>query len=126
MLRFNQKIMNLVLVESPAKAKTIEKYLGKDFKVRATLGHVIDLPKSKLAVDLENGYQPEFEVIKGKGALLKKLKKEISKDGVVYLAMDPDREGEAIAYHAAQGLKLKDPKRVAFNEITKSAVSTLR
>lgn len=114
--------MNLVLVESPAKAKTIEKYLGKDYKVYATLGHVIDLPKSSLAVDVDKGYEPEFVTIKGKAALLKKLKKEVPKDGNVYLAMDPDREGEAIAYHAAQGLKLKNAKRITFNEITKNAV----
>ncbi|HRI05461.1 MAG TPA: type I DNA topoisomerase [Candidatus Dojkabacteria bacterium] len=114
--------MNLVLVESPAKAKTIEKYLGKDYKVYATLGHVIDLPKSSLAVDVDKGYEPDFVTIKGKAALLKKLKKEVPKDGNVYLAMDPDREGEAIAYHAAQGLKLKNAKRITFNEITKNAV----
>ncbi|MBI2356634.1 type I DNA topoisomerase [Candidatus Dojkabacteria bacterium] len=114
--------MNLVLVESPAKAKTIEKYLGKEYKVFATLGHVIDLPKNKLAVDVDNGYKPDFVTIKGKGTLLTKLRKEVPKDGSVYLAMDPDREGEAIAYHAAQALKLKDPKRITFNEITKDAV----
>jgi DNA topoisomerase I len=115
-------IMNLVLVESPAKAKTIEKYLGKEYKVLATLGHVIDLPSNKLSVDVDNGYKPEFSTIKGKAALIKKLKKEVDKDGIVYLAMDPDREGEAIAYHASQALKLKSPKRISFNEITKSAV----
>ncbi|KKR06365.1 MAG: topoisomerase protein [candidate division WS6 bacterium GW2011_GWF2_39_15] len=114
--------MNLVLVESPAKAKTIEKYLGKDFKVFATLGHVIDLPKNKLAVDVDKGYEPEFVTIKGKAALIRKLKKEVPKDGDVYLAMDPDREGEAIAYHAAQSLKIKNPKRITFHEITKNAV----
>lgn len=115
--------MNLVLVESPAKAKTINKYLGKDFKVKATVGHIIDLPKNKIGVDVEKKYKPEFEIIKGKGELVKKLKKEIPKDGKVYLAMDPDREGEAIAWHTASALKLKDANRITFNEITKDAVN---
>lgn len=114
--------MNLVLVESPAKAKTIEKYLGKDFKVKATVGHIIDLPKNSLGVDLENNFEPQFTIIKGKGEVVKKIKKEIPKDGKVYLAMDPDREGEAIAWHAATALKLKAINRITFNEITKSAV----
>lgn len=114
--------MNLVLVESPAKAKTIEKYLGKEYKVLATVGHIIDLPSSKLSVDVDNGYKPEFSIIDKKKDLVRKLKKQVDKDGTVYLAMDPDREGEAIAYHTSQALKLKDPKRVSFNEITKSAV----
>jgi DNA topoisomerase I len=113
---------NLVIVESPAKAKTIEKYLGKDFSVMATIGHVIDLPKSKLAVDIDNGYKPEFTTIKGKGTVISKLKKAVPKEGKVYLAMDPDREGEAIAWHVAEALRLKSPKRVVFHEITKDAV----
>jgi DNA topoisomerase-1 len=116
--------VNLVLVESPAKAKTIEKYLGKEYKVKATVGHIIDLPKNKLGVDVDHKYEPEFETIKGKAELVKKLKKDIPKDGKVFLAMDPDREGEAIAWHTATALKLKNPLRVSFNEITKDAVTT--
>ncbi|MCA9375270.1 DNA topoisomerase I, partial [Candidatus Dojkabacteria bacterium] len=115
---------NLVIVESPSKAKTIEKYLGKGYKVMATVGHVIDLPKNKLSVDIEHSYQPEFTTIRGKGTIIKKLKKELptAKQGKVYLAMDPDREGEAIAWHVSQALKLTKPKRIVFHEITKSAV----
>jgi DNA topoisomerase I len=115
---------NLVIVESPAKAKTIEKYLGKDYKVLATVGHIIDLPKNRIAVDFEHAYKPEFVTIKGKGEVIKKLKKAVPKKGDVYLAMDPDREGEAIAWHTADALKLKSPKRVVFHEITKDAVLT--
>lgn len=114
---------NLVIVESPSKAKTIEKYLGKGYKVVATVGHVIDLPKSKLGVDLENDYAPQFTTIKGKGAVIKRIKKAIPKGGKVLLAMDPDREGEAIAWHVAEALKLKKPQRVVFYEITKNAVN---
>lgn len=113
---------NLLIVESPSKAKTINKYLGSDYKVMATVGHIIDLPKSKLGVDIENGYEPIFETIYGKGKIIKDLKKAIPKDGQVYLAMDPDREGEAIAFHTANVLNLKSPKRVSFHEITESAV----
>jgi DNA topoisomerase-1 len=115
--------MNLVIVESPAKAKTIEKYLGKDYKVMASLGHVIDLPGNKLSVDVEHDYEPDFKTIRGKGEVIKKLKRAVPKKGDVYLAMDPDREGEAIAYHVAQALKLKKPKRITFHEITKDAVN---
>lgn len=113
---------NLLIVESPSKAKTINKYLGNDYKVMATVGHVIDLPKNKLGVDLENDYQPLFETIYGKGKILKDLKKSIPKDGSVFLAMDPDREGEAIAWHVANELKLENAKRVSFHEITKTAI----
>ncbi len=118
--------MNLVLVESPAKAKTIEKYLGKEYKVKATVGHLIDLPKSKLSVDVENDYKPDFVVMEGKNKIINEIKKLLPKKGSpgeVFLAMDPDREGEAIAFHTAQALKLKDPKRVSFHEITKTAVT---
>lgn len=115
------KYKNLLIVESPAKAKTINKYLGKDFKVMASVGHVIDLPKSKLGVDVENNYEPLFETIYGKAKILKDIKKAIS-TGSVYLAMDPDREGEAIAWHINSALKLKNAKRVTFNEITQEAV----
>ena len=113
---------NLLIVESPAKAKTINKYLGKEYKVMATVGHVIDLPKSDLGVDVENGFKPLFETIYGKGKILKDLKKAVPKDGRVYLAMDPDREGEAIAWHVNDFLKLKNSKRVTFHEITKDAI----
>lgn len=113
---------NLLIVESPAKAKTINKYLGDDYKVMATVGHVIDLPKSTLGVDVEKGYEPLFEVIYGKGKILKELKKVVPKGGDVYLAMDPDREGEAIAWHVKEYLKLKNAKRVTFHEITKDAI----
>lgn len=114
---------NLLLVESPAKAKTINKYLGKDFKVMATVGHIIDLPKSKLSVDVENNYEPNLETIRGKGKVIKDIKKAVPKGGDIYLAMDPDREGEAIAHHVITSLNLKAHKRVTFNEITKDAVN---
>jgi DNA topoisomerase-1 len=122
MTKKKQSYKNLLVVESPAKAKTINKYLGKEFKVMATVGHIIDLPKSDLGVDIENGYEPEFATIYGKGKIIKELKKAVPKGGSVYLAMDPDREGEAIAWHVKNALKLKKPKRVTFNEITKDAV----
>ena len=113
---------NLLIVESPSKAKTINRYLGSDYKVMATVGHIIDLPKSKLGVDVENSYEPLWEQIYGKGKIVKDLKKAIPKDGNVYLAMDPDREGEAIAWHTANSLGLKDAKRVVFHEITDSVI----
>jgi len=114
-----------VLVESPAKAKTIEKYLGKGYEVSATLGHIIDLPKNKIGVDVEKKYKPEFEVMPDKMKVVSGLKKKLPKkgsEGEVFLAMDPDREGEAIAWHTANALKLKNPKRITFHEITKDAV----
>ena len=114
----------LLIVESPAKAGTIKKYLGKDYNVVASMGHIIDLPKSQLGVDVENGFNPKYITIRGKGTLLNQLKKEAAKADVVYLATDPDREGEAISWHLARALKI-DPEskcRVTFNEITKSAV----
>ena len=114
---------NLLIVESPAKAKTINKYLGKDFVVKATVGHIIDLPKSSLAVDIENKYEPEFVTIKGKGKIVTALKKASKDKETVYLAMDPDREGEAIAWHTKNALKLKNSKRVTFHEITEEAVN---
>ena len=118
----NKTYKNLLIVESPAKAKTINKYLGSDYKVMATVGHVIDLPKSKLGVDVEHGYEPLFEVIKGKGKVIKELKSAVPKDGNVLLAMDPDREGEAIAWHVNSALKTPNTSRVTFNEITKDAI----
>ena len=114
----------LLIVESPAKAGTIQKYLGKSYKVVASMGHVIDLPKSTLGVDVENGFEPKYITIRGKGDLLSNLKKEAKKADMVLLATDPDREGEAISWHLANALNI-DPStkcRVTFNEITKTAV----
>ncbi|MDR2909743.1 MAG: type I DNA topoisomerase, partial [Oscillospiraceae bacterium] len=114
----------LVIVESPAKAKTIQKYLGNGYEVLASNGHIRDLPKSKLGVDTENGFVPQYTDIKGKETLIKSLKKEAKKSEQVYLATDPDREGEAISWHLANiiGLDMSDPNRVTFNEITKTGV----
>ena len=114
----------LLIVESPAKAGTIQKYLGKNYKVLASMGHVIDLPKSSLGVDVENNFEPKYITIRGKGDLLSSLKKEAKKADEVLLATDPDREGEAISWHLARALDI-DPQskcRVTFNEITKTAV----
>jgi DNA topoisomerase-1 len=122
MAKTKKNYKNLLVVESPAKAKTINKYLGKDYKVMATVGHIIDLPKSDLGVDVDNDYEPNFTVIHGKGKIIKELKKAVPKDGNVYLAMDPDREGEAIAWHVKNALDLDNPKRVIYHEITKDAV----
>ena len=114
----------LVIVESPAKGKTIEKYLGKNYKVVASLGHVRDLPKSRMGVDFENNYEPDYITIRGKGPVLKDLRNYAKKAEKVYLAADPDREGEAIAWHLGHALKLEEDaeNRVVFNEITKEAV----
>ena len=115
---------NLVIVESPAKAKTIKKFLGSKYKIEASMGHVRDLPKSQLGVDVENDFEPKYITIRGKGELLAKLRKEIKTADKVYLATDPDREGEAISWHlvAALGLDKDKYKRITFNEITKNAV----
>ena len=115
---------NLVIVESPAKAKTIKKYLGSGYEVVASMGHVRDLPKSKLSVDIEHGFQPNYVEMKDKKELISNLKKLAKKSEKVYLATDPDREGEAISWHLAHilGLSLEDANRVTFNEITKSGV----
>lgn len=114
----------LVIVESPAKAKTIEKYLGKNYVVEASMGHVRDLPKSQLGVDIENNYNPKYITIRGKGELLSKLRKLAKKSDKIYLATDPDREGEAISWHLANILKIDENEncRIEFNEITKDAV----
>src|SRR5437870_8706854 len=117
----------LVIVESPAKAKTINKYLGKQYVVKASLGHIKDLPKKDLSVDVENGFEPRYEVIESKKKLIAELKQTAKKVAEVYLAADPDREGEAICYHLQQELQGKadlGPKiyRVMFNEITKKAI----
>ena len=114
----------LVIVESPAKVKTIQKFLGANYTVAASNGHVRDLPKSSLGIDVEKDYEPKYITIRGKGDLLAKLRKEVKKAEKIYLATDPDREGEAISYHLYQALKLEDKKvyRITFNEITKNAV----
>lgn len=113
----------LLIVESPAKAETIKKYLGSSYSVLASMGHIIDLPKSQMGVDIDNNFEPRYITIRGKGPLLSQLKKEASKASKVYLATDPDREGEAISWHLKEALGLKEKKcRVTFNEITKSAV----
>lgn len=116
----------LVIVESPAKAKTIKKFLGANYEVLASNGHVRDLPKSQLGFDKENDFEPKYITIRGKGDLLAKLRKEVKKADKVYLATDPDREGEAISWHLSQTLKLdqKDSSRITFNEITKNAVKS--
>ena len=117
---------NLVIVESPAKAKTIEKFLGKGYRVVASNGHLIDLPKSKFGIDIENDFEPNYIVIRGKTKLLNDLKKQAIKAKKVYLATDPDREGEAIAWHIENTIQNEQPNvaRIQFNEITKNAVSS--
>ena len=115
---------NLVIVESPAKARTIEKYLGGDYKVIASMGHLRDLPKSKLGVDIEHGFTPEYIPVAARSDVINELKKRSKEAGTVYLATDPDREGEAISWHLKELLKIPDEKarRVTFNEITKKVV----
>ena len=120
----NAKKKTLVIVESPSKAKTIGKYLGPSYKVIASVGHVRDLPKSKLGIDIDNDFEPEYISIRGKGDLIKELKKEAKAAGKVYLATDPDREGEAISWHLAYllGIDADQPCRIVFNEITRDAI----
>lgn len=115
----------LIIVESPAKAKTIERFLGRRFMVRASKGHVRDLPKSQFGVDIEHGFQPKYITIRGKGEILKELKEAVRKTGKVYLATDPDREGEAISWHLAQvlGIPENEPCRIVFHEVTRDAVT---
>ena len=119
------KAKDLVIVESPAKAKTIEKYLGGDYKVKASMGHLRDLPKSKMGVDIEHGFEPQYIPVRDKKELIAELKKEAKSARTVYLATDPDREGEAISWHLKELLDLPDDKvkRVTFNEITKKVVT---
>jgi DNA topoisomerase I len=112
----------LIIVESPSKARTLAKFLGAGYTVKASMGHVRDLPKSKIGVDIEAGFVPEYEVIKGKEKQIKELRAASKKADSTLLAADPDREGEAIAWHIAEALKLDDPDRVVFHEITKGAV----
>ena len=115
---------SLVIVESPAKAKTIGKYLGRDYQVKASVGHIMDLPKSKLGVDVENGFTAEYHVIPGKSKVVEELRKAAKDKERIYLASDPDREGEAIAWHIADKIDKKGKKvyRLLLNEITKKAV----
>lgn len=114
---------NLVIVESPAKAKTIGKYLGADYKVTASMGHLRDLPKSKMGVDLDNDFTPQYIPVKGREETIRELKKDVKNCDRVYLATDPDREGEAISWHLKELLGLGDDAyRVTFNEITKKVV----
>ncbi|MCL2398104.1 MAG: type I DNA topoisomerase [Defluviitaleaceae bacterium] len=115
---------NLVILESPSKAKTIKKILGSNYKVEACVGHVRDLPKSQFGVDVDNDYEPKYITIRGKGDILANLRKEVKAAKKVYLATDPDREGEAISWHLVHALKLdgKDTERITFNEITKTAI----
>ena len=114
----------LVIVESPAKAKTIGKYLGPDYVVKASMGHLRDLPKKKMSIDFDNNFAPEYVPIEGKDKIISELCKAAKESDFVYLATDPDREGEAISWHLKELLKLKEGgyKRVTFNEITKNAV----
>ena len=115
---------NLVIVESPAKAKTIEKFLGSDYQVESSYGHIADLPSKEIGVDVENGFKPKYEVSSDKKALVSKLKALAKNADMVWLASDEDREGEAISWHLAEELKLKKEKtkRIVFHEITKTAI----
>jgi len=116
---------NLVIVESPTKTKTLSRFLGKDYTILATVGHIIDLPKSKLGIDVDDSFRPDYSVIKGKEKVIKELKKAAKKADAIFLAPDPDREGEAIAWHVANSLEGSTKAelfRISFNEITKTAV----
>ena len=119
-----KKTKSLVIVESPAKAKTLKKFLGAGFTIEASMGHVRDLPKSELGVDPATDFDPKYITIRGKGELLAKLRKAAKDADKIYLATDPDREGEAISWHLMHALKLDETKteRITFNEITKTAV----
>ncbi|MCX5835204.1 MAG: toprim domain-containing protein, partial [Deltaproteobacteria bacterium] len=114
----------LIIVESPTKVKTIKKYFGSDYDVRASVGHVKDLPKSKLGIDIENDFQPTYKVIDAKKKVIAELKKAAEKATVIYLAPDPDREGEAIAWHIAEEIDGKNKKlyRVLFNDLTRNTM----
>jgi len=114
---------SLIIVESPAKTRTLRNFLGSGYDIEASMGHVRDLPKSKLGVDVDNGFEPKYVVIRERRDVIKKLKAAAAKADAVYLASDPDREGEAIAWHLCETLNLKDPRRIQFNEITMSAVT---
>ena len=116
----------LIIVESPAKARTISKYLGKGYKVEASQGHVRDLPKSQLGVDVENDFELKYITIRGRGDILTRIRKEARTASEVYLATDPDREGEAISWHLGQilGMNLEEPCRIEFHEVTKRRFRT--
>src|SRR6516162_5064147 len=117
---------NLVIVESPTKAKTVGRFLGRDFVVEASIGHIRDLPANRLGVDVEHGFTPRYVVPAKKKDIVKKLKRQAREAQDVYLATDPDREGEAISWHLAEALNLKDPEhvhRVEFHEITRDAIA---
>ncbi len=124
LLIMKNKPSTLVIVESPSKAKTINKYLGKDYIILSSVGHIIDLPKSRLAIDVDNNFKPEYITIRGKAKILNELKKQASNVSLVLLATDPDREGEAISWHLSNALSPKNSniKRIEFNEITESAI----
>ena len=116
----------LIIVESPAKAKTIERYLGRGYKVAASMGHLIDLPRSRMAVDIDHDFEPEYITVRGKAKILKNLVQKAKKSSRVLLASDNDREGEAIAYHIKNAIEKKngtiDIRRIVFNEITPEAI----
>ena len=114
--------MKLIIVESPVKAKTIQKFIGKGYNVQSSLGHVRDLPKSKLGVDVDKDFEPSYIIPTKAKKTVSALKKELKKADEVILATDEDREGESIAWHLAHALNLKDPQRIVFHEITKSAI----
>ncbi|MGQ9730661.1 MAG: toprim domain-containing protein, partial [Candidatus Zipacnadales bacterium] len=111
-----------IIVESPTKTRTLSRFVGEDYKVLASMGHVRDLPEKNLGVDLDHNFQPQYEVLAGARKILAQLKKALKEVETVYLASDPDREGEAIGWHLVQTLKLKNAKRIRFNEITEAAV----
>jgi DNA topoisomerase-1 len=119
-----KKPSTLVIVESPSKAKTINKYLGNDYIISSSVGHIIDLPKSRLAIDVNDNFKPEYITIRGKAKILNELKKKASSVTQVLLATDPDREGEAISWHLANALSPKNEniRRIEFNEITEKAI----
>ena len=124
-MKKNKEHSTLIIVESPAKAKTIEKYLGPGYTVKASMGHLIDLPKSRMAIDIEHNFEPEYITVRGRAPLLKELQKDAKKAGEVLLASDNDREGEAIAWHLRNSLGEKTAaaiKRIVFNEITPTAI----
>jgi DNA topoisomerase I len=119
-------IDKLVIVESPSKAKTIKKYLGSNYEVIASAGHIIDLPSSKFGIDIDNNFKPEFKTMKGKTKIVSEIKAKAKNKSKIFLATDPDREGEAIAYHLKNILNIKDEEkcRVEFNEITEKCVKS--
>jgi len=117
---------NLIIVESPSKAKTINKIVGDDFQVKASVGHIKDLPEDKLGVDIQKGFEPEYIIIPGKEKIVKELKESAKKAKKIFIATDPDREGEAIAYHIAEEIKAPEDRvfRAVFHEITPNAVKS--